>query len=467
MIINNQIQTKFSMAGWLVLIGLLAGLPFSPVGFSSQGHSSGEDSIMEASVQDDDAEMEELQRKSGAQDFTEFGLKGEIYLMARELGLNDAKINEIRASLDEEFELAVNRGLAKKYAPIGFFKHVDPELQLAVWSKTEAHLTDEQIKKLDAYVKGLEKGNDLMVQLSQQVISGFLDRILGLTSAQSKQIDQLLSENWEASWRGLIFSSADYALAAEGATTMLPQKKMETILNSEQYRAFVDLESYAFDARKIIPLDPTKSEENEAIFEKLEKTCDRIMRLKIEELNNECQLNAKQVNKLGIAAKGSVSNLMIRFRSVLESSEDHNSSLTEPKYFSLVIEPLVVQCSCEEVWVKAFDNTLSDEQKATFEEKVARRVKAEKSLWCHYVMLYFNRARMFKFSTQVAAAEMLMDNVEYSREGDAMYNLLAAASKVPEEKWKQVIPEVEWPVFSRVLEELQRIAPVAQPGGGE
>ncbi len=468
-IMNNQIQMKFSMIGWIVLLGVVVGLPLSPVGWSkdrSAIESNDANRLAEAKRQEDEDAANEV-RASGAKDFADSALKGEVFMLARQLGLEREVVEEIRTSLEPDLNLAVQRGLSKKYAPIGFFRHVDPELEAAILAKTREHLSAEQQGKLTAYIAELEKRNGLIVKLSQQTICSFLDQNLGLSVDQYVEVRTLVSDSWEPSWRGVIFTGADYPLAAEGATTILRQETMKSILNAEQFQAFVNLDSYVFNARDLVPIGGVNADDQDKQLKQLELTCDRIMKLKIEELNSECVLSSTQRDKFTIAAKGAVANLMASFREILGHKDGKDDVMEDPKYFSLIVEPLIVQCLTRDVWKQAVENTLSSEQKTKLDEKETLRYRREKERLCNYTMLYFNNSRMFSFETQVAAAEMLMEKVVYSREGDAMYNLLGGASKIPEKDWRNVIPDENWQSFQMVLQELKRMTPDSQVGDDE
>lgn len=472
MIMTDRIQTRFSVFSWLVVFAITSLLPLAPIPNSTRSLNTerlaqGDEAEADLQDQDQDEEIVELpddRRTAGIRQFSESAMDAELGFISRKLDIAPDVLEKIDASLEADLNNSVLRGLRKENANVAFFRHVGPELENSIWEKTRKHLSVEKSKLFDAYVEEAGKRSKLAVKLSQETISLFLAQNLSLSEDQNEQIKRLLEENWDPSWRGIIFVGVDYALFAEGAMQMLKPADLTTILSAEQLQAFANLDNYVINNRKLLNvIDREDIDKQEEFFGKLEDACVCLMRLKSDQLAETCGLNAEHHQRLIVSGKRVAENLTTHIKDVLcNRAGGHNEAMEDPEYFSVISRPLIDQCVDQEIWSQTVEDVLTPKQIDQMKAGEVRWQQRDKDRMCYFVMMYFNRRRFLAFETQIAASKLLIEKIEYSSKGNSLYNLLGSIPKVPEEDWRKIIPDDKWDKFVMILESLRQMTPAAQ-----
>lgn len=285
-----------------------------------------------------------------------------------------------------------------------------------------------------------------------------LDSILCLSVEQTEAVLEIVAEQWDSSWNAEMAAMTLRIWSHDRFEVIqsLDSERFKPILSKEQFRELERMEEIFTHDFQIL-LVKERAGEGDAYLEATKDVFERLMAMKMAEINRLCQMDKRQQKFLSVACKGAVSELMRDWKTTLEKyAKNPDDPATKDEAMRRVRETLASQCIAGKVWKKVLNKVFDDDQLAMIQKRETIRTQvASKQFLTDMVIFWTGNRVSLSRDQHTQVVEVLYDNLKL----DNSWDMLGAEkqwAQLPDEKFKGLFSEKEWPRFRKVLTTLRR-----------
>ncbi len=206
------------------------------------------------------------------------------------------------------------------------------------------------------------------------------------------------------------------------------------------------------------------------------------MKLKLEELEQACDLTGEQLKTLDIAAKGTVERFTDRWvESTIRWIEQRAGPFAKNQGNEAAIEQFAREeafqqfeyyigagmigaaMSREPLWRKALEKTLTAEQLAEYDAVTRRRQASISDTMVDYILATLDQELILSNKQRQTVRGMLVDQLAHGELNTlrgsiwGSYFLMSASYKIPEEDWSKVLSATQMDIWKEKATKMQQL----------
>lgn len=300
-------------------------------------------------------------------------------------------------------------------------------------------------KSFKAYAKDATQRNSFQRKAAQRGYLVAMDDLLSLSSKQYAAVAKLVMKSWKDEWNAIgmmIGSTPSGLLLIKDQIKALPEAEMKEILRESQWEALngmLELEMIAF-------AQPGPVTE-------LQGTAMNLLR--IEELQELCNLDVSQTEKFNEAAETALKSIVKKKAEAMQAMQGGDMQAIM-KHSQVIAQPVSAMMDEADEWKTAIDSILNADQAKLFEKRMAFRTKQSKNaLYAATVMMMDQQAGGVTSEQQLKLAKMLPKHLKL---GTNMMGGMQELAKIPEKELKEILSDEQFSKIDAMMKALAQQA---------